>query len=1416
MQEAFMSLLIGSLKSLLTRSIINPLKPWPRPVKPTNKLVPWLLQEMQQEFKSENRLIGALALAVFLFGVAAEAGAALSSKDLTTTGDGQLTYDSDTGLSWLDLTATVGQSYNQILAGYGGFTTVLGFRYATADEVGRLFSNAGVTQTNWVWGYWNFNNPGYLANSSLVSLLGITYPFDGLSTYGFGLTGSNTLGAQGYHDYAIVGYNNHADYVALQAIGTINDSTKSPNVGSFLVKDITVNPEHKFRWVSTGNFSDCSANDRRGLTEGVVPVPSECKDTTVGLAAICWDQITYHGAAASPVCTYKSLTPEACVGGASPGVVYQCQSVQATDQTNLIDFTYGTGAGSFELGGFVAIGTGFNSYMAISPGDRTTITGWTVTGPGDGVDWVSTPGYGADTGIHSVDLQHVSNSSISTVIPTVIGNVYRLSFSAAANFAYSSKTGVVSAGSLVNQEFSVPLSGDLATQTFTPFTFLFTATASTTDIRFTATGQKSAYGPVIDSVSVVSASDYFGGTLKAPANYEFTLEKNTPKTEAIQLINPGTVARSATLEVITPHSGLTVSVSTPTPVSVAPGETKSLPLDIDPDSLPIGGYDGLLLKIVVDDGTTLYSNIKINIVSNGTANLPDLTLKASDIGFASSVSGDPVTLSAVIHNQGNTLATNVRVRFFEFGNLLGEYVMPEVPANGNSITTISVPMESSGDHLVRVVIDPDEAIPEIDETNNEASQIIQPGGATVETSGNILVSGSLPTTAYSNSLFTLSGKAVYDVLVNGVRNTEYVVKGGSVQITVTGENGAEWTYGGIHTGTHGNFVKSLQAPPNPGTYQIAMTVTDKTFIGKRELVFKVTEPPPPGSPEPTPPVPPITSGVGYWAFVGGGSGGSGGAWTWTWTTPPSEAVPQTDLRVFSENIHFSKNHPAKDEEVTIFAQINYWATNTDLFAENIPVNIYVTYPGNTSLKIGETLINQMSVGRPDFGSRYVYATWRNREDGIYLVEVEIDPSFVEENQLNNAATRAIIVGQLQAMQGAIAGQVTDAWGNGIGNVIIDVNEAGGTPFANTATDQAGFYLVDNVPLGVMSVHIETPTGYQADAETKAIDVADSAVSTVNFILARQAAPIDNTPPVLNLPTDIIAEATNPAGAIVTYSATATDAVDGAITPTCTPASGGMFALGLTNVSCSASDQAGNTANGGFNVTVRDTTPPTLICPAGVSVVQGQQINLGAPTVSDTVDTAPTLSNNSPVNFAVGSTGVIWTATDVAGNQANCTQQVTVSHAPVNQPPVADAGSDRTVRQGSMVTLMGSGSDPDKGPSALTFAWSQTGGGNVTLNGAGTARPTFTPSSNGSYTFRLVVNDGADDSALDTVQITVPLLCDIDLDGDVDRNDGSLITAARNRPASPSDLRDYDGNGTITVNDARACVLKCTRPVCATQ
>jgi len=57
------------------------------------------------------------------------------------------------------------------------------------------------------------------------------------------------------------------------------------------------------------------------------------------------------------------------------------------------------------------------------------------------------------------------------------------------------------------------------------------------------------------------------------------------------------------------------------------------------------------------------------------------------------------------------------------------------------------------------------------------------------------------------------------------------------------------------------------------------------------------------------------------------------------------------------------------------------------------------------------------------------------------------------------------------------------------------------------------------------------------------------------------------------------------------------------------------------------------------------------------------------------------------------------------------------------------------------------------------------------------------------------------------------MCDVDRDGDVDRNDINLIFGARGSQATSGDPRDSNGDGFITINDGRFCVLQCTSPRC---
>ena len=85
-------------------------------------------------------------------------------------------------------------------------------------------------------------------------------------------------------------------------------------------------------------------------------------------------------------------------------------------------------------------------------------------------------------------------------------------------------------------------------------------------------------------------------------------------------------------------------------------------------------------------------------------------------------------------------------------------------------------------------------------------------------------------------------------------------------------------------------------------------------------------------------------------------------------------------------------------------------------------------------------------------------------------------------------------------------------------------------------------------------------------------------------------------------------------------------------------------------------------------------------------------------------------------------------TDIAppssgGNLSSKPSSVTLSVKYVNRPPLTSAGAPQVADEGSVVTLNGSGSDPDG--NAFTYLWTQTGGPAVTFSDATVAKPTFT-------------------------------------------------------------------------------------------
>jgi hypothetical protein len=170
--------------------------------------------------------------------------------------------------------------------------------------------------------------------------------------------------------------------------------------------------------------------------------------------------------------------------------------------------------------------------------------------------------------------------------------------------------------------------------------------------------------------------------------------------------------------------------------------------------------------------------------------------------------------------------------------------------------------------------------------------------------------------------------------------------------------------------------------------------------------------------------------------------------------------------------------------------------------------------------------------------------------------------------------------------------------------------------------------------------------------------------------------VDLTAP--SIPQNRTVEATSPLGTPVTFQAT--DNLDPAPLLSCSPSSGFAFALGTTDVTCTATDAAGNaSAEGVFKVTVTDTTAPVLSPHENVIAAQesadGASVSYDPPGVTDNGDPAPVIDCNpaSGTTFKVGTTPVSCSATDASGNVSSSVQfDVIVEQGPIPPAPAIDS------------------------------------------------------------------------------------------------------------------------------------------------
>ncbi|MFJ8788701.1 HYR domain-containing protein [Streptomyces sp. NPDC102462] len=194
---------------------------------------------------------------------------------------------------------------------------------------------------------------------------------------------------------------------------------------------------------------------------------------------------------------------------------------------------------------------------------------------------------------------------------------------------------------------------------------------------------------------------------------------------------------------------------------------------------------------------------------------------------------------------------------------------------------------------------------------------------------------------------------------------------------------------------------------------------------------------------------------------------------------------------------------------------------------------------------------------------------------------------------------------------------------------------------------------------------------------------------------------DVTAPVVTV-VDRTVQATDGDGTVIDFTATAEDTVDGTLPVTCDPASGSLFPVGTTRVTCTATDSSGNTGTGTAAFTVTAAPVPNEADIAVRAVVTPATAYTGLTTRADFVltNTGPRPARNVVLTTA-------WPQGDRAGDRtlsalSDCTRARPCTIAPGSRVTVTQTAVYDTALRGEVrASVTGSPRDPRRADNTAT-------------------------------------------------------------------------------------------------------------------
>jgi hypothetical protein len=222
---------------------------------------------------------------------------------------------------------------------------------------------------------------------------------------------------------------------------------------------------------------------------------------------------------------------------------------------------------------------------------------------------------------------------------------------------------------------------------------------------------------------------------------------------------------------------------------------------------------------------------------------------------------------------------------------------------------------------------------------------------------------------------------------------------------------------------------------------------------------------------------------------------------------------------------------------------------------------------------------------------------------------------------------------------------------GLCGAIVNFTPPVGSDNCNDFTVSSNFAPGDFFPVGTTTVqYVVTDAGGNINA------------TPCNFTITVMDAEL---PTIINCPSDVTISITGGSCEAIASWTPPTTNDNCSASLSSSASSGATFPIGSTFVTYTATDAAGNMANCSFMVNIVDDQFPAISnCPADIFVSNGlggcdASASWTPPTISDNCTFTSTSSHNPGDVFPLGTTTVVYSATDASGNVSDCSFDITV-------------------------------------------------------------------------------------------------------------------------------------------------------------